>query len=334
MPSTRRPPLWVWLVATPIVLVLLAWAALAILLPPARATQVVRDQLAKTLARDVRFDRVSISLWPPVRLAVQRFEMAEPGGFSNGTACSVGAVQLDVDALALFAHRVVVRRLTLDSPGLHLMLGADGHTNFEGLGAAPAPPAKAGPPPMDIAISEFRVKNGSVLVDDLRASKRTAFTVDARMSLSAEQGGARIATAGETDISHLAYGSLAAARLSDLNQGLSKLDWHITHKGKFDAPTQRLALESLALDLGPTRLACSGLIDSVGPRARYDLKARAENVDLAQVLSFVSVADAQAVKGLSGSGRLAFDLALRGSAAPGAQPVVTGVLSMKDGAFR
>jgi len=334
MPSTRRPPLWVWLVATPIVLVLLAWAALAILLPPARATQVVRDQLAKTLARDVRFDRVSISLWPPVRLAVQRFEMAEPGGFSNGTACSVGAVQLDVDALALFAHRVVVRRLTLDSPALHLMLGADGHTNFEGLGAAPAPPAKAGPPPMDIAISEFRVKNGSVLVDDLRASKRTAFTVDVRMSLSAEQGGARIATAGETDISHLAYGSLAAARLSDLNQGFSKLDWHITHQGKFDAPTQRLALESLALDLGPTRLACSGLIDSVGPRARYDLKARAENVDLAQVLSFVSVADAQAVKGLSGSGRLAFDLALRGSVAPGAQPVVTGVLSMKDGAFR
>src|SRR5580765_5183488 len=334
MPSTRRPPLWVWLVATPIALVLLAWAALAILLPPARATQVVRDQLAKTLARDVRFDRVSISLWPPVRLAVQRFEMAEPGGFSNGTACSVGAVQLDVDALALFAHRVVVRRLTLDGPGLHLMLGADGHTNFEGLGAAPAPAAKAGPPPMDIAISEFRVKNGSVLVDDLRTSKRTAFTIDTRMSLSAEQGGGRIASEGETVISHLAFGPLSAARLSDLDQGLSKLDWRITHKGKFDAPTQRLALESLALDLGPTRLACSGLIDSVGPRARYDLKARAEAVDLAQVLSFVSVADAQAVKGLSGSGRLAFDLALRGSAAPGAQPVVTGVLSMRDGAFR
>ena len=333
MPSTRRPPLWVWLVATPLVLVLLAWAALAILLPPARATQIVRDQLAKSLARDVRFDRVTISLWPPVRLAVQHFEIAEPGGFSNGTACAVGALQLDVDALALFAHRVVVRRLTLDSPALHLMLGADGRTNFDGMGAAPSPQAKAGPQPMDIAISEFRVKHGSVLVDDLRASRRTALTIDARMSLSAEQGGARIATEGETDISHLAYGPISAARLSDLDQSLSKLEWHVTHKGKFDAPTQRLALESLALDLGPTRLACSGLIDSVGPRARYDLKARAENVDLAQVLSFVSVADAQAVKGLSGRGRLSFDLAMRGSAAPGSQPVVTGVLAMKDGAF-
>src|SRR5436190_13767766 len=103
MPSTRRPPLWVWLVAAPLALVALAWVALALLLPPARATQIVRDQLAKSLARDVRFERVSVSLWPPVRLAVRNFELAEPGGFGRGTACSVGAVQLDLDVLALFA---------------------------------------------------------------------------------------------------------------------------------------------------------------------------------------------------------------------------------------
>ena len=335
MPSTRRPPLWVWLLATPLVLVLLAWAALAILLPPARATQLVRDQLAKSLSRDVRFEKVSISLWPPVRVAVRKFELAEPGGFERGTACSVDAVQLDVHALALFARRVVVRRLTLDSPALHLTLGADGRTNFDGMGAPPAATKPStGPPPLDLAISEFRVKNGSVLVDDLKTSKRTAFTLDTRMSLSAEQGGQRIATEGETVIARLAFGPLSAARLSDLNQGLSKLEWHVAHKGKFDAPTQRLALETLALELGQTRLVCSGLIDDLGPRARYDLKARGENVDLAQVLSFVSVADAKAVSGISGRGRLAFDLNVRGSAAPGTQPTLTGVLSLRDGAFR
>ena len=333
MPSSRRPPLWVWLVATPLALVVLAWAALAILLPPARATQLVRDQLAKSLAREVRFEHVSVSLWPPVRLAVRRFELAEPGGFTRGTACSVGAVQLDLDVLALLTRRVRVTRLTLESPALHLLLNADGRTNFDGMGA-PAGRAPAGPPPLDLVVREFRVRNGSVLVDDMRANKRTAFTVETRMSLSAEQGGRRIATEGETVISRLAFGSLTAARLSDLNQGLAKLDWHVTHKGKLDAPTQRLALETLALDLGPTRLACSGLIDSLGPRARYDLKARAENVDLAQVLSFVSVADAQAVKGLSGRGKLAFDLVARGSLVPGAQPAVSGVLALKDGAFR
>src|SRR5262249_62424680 len=108
MPSSRWPPLWVWIVVTPLVLLALAWGLLAILLPPARATALVRAQLAKTLARDVRFEKVTLSLFPPVRLAVRRVELAEPGGFERGTAFSAGALDLDVDVLALLARRAVV----------------------------------------------------------------------------------------------------------------------------------------------------------------------------------------------------------------------------------
>src|SRR6516164_157042 len=235
MPPTRRLPLWVWLVATPLVLVALAWIALAILLPPTRATQLVREQLTKNLSRDVRFERVSISLWPPVRLAVRKFELAEPGGFARGTACSVGAIELDLDVFALLARRVKVTRLTLEGPALHLVLGADGHTNFDGIGApgtpaALAPPAAAAPAALGLYVREFRIQNGSVLVDDLKTSKRTAFNVATRMSLNAEQGGQRVATEGETVISQLAFGPLTAARLSDLNQSLAKLEWHVVHK--------------------------------------------------------------------------------------------------------
>ena len=75
-------------------------------------------------------------------------------------------------------------------------------------------------------------------------------------------------------------------------------------------------------------------MDSVGPRPRVDLKAHGENVDLAEVLSWVSVADARAVKGLSGSGRLAFDVAARGAVLPGALPALAGVLAVKDATFR
>src|SRR5262245_29410246 len=79
-----RPPLWVWIAAAPIAVFLLAWLALAVLLPPERATRLVREQLSKSLARDVRFEKVTVSLFPPVRLAVKRPELAEPGGFAHG----------------------------------------------------------------------------------------------------------------------------------------------------------------------------------------------------------------------------------------------------------
>ncbi len=333
MTSPRRIPPWAWIAATPIVLFALAWAVLAVLLPPARATQLVREQLKRSLARDVRFESVSLSLFPPVRLAVKRFELAEPGGFERGAAFAAGKVDLDLDVWALLVRQVKVRRLTLDGPALHLLLRADGTTNLDGIGAEPKG-QQAAAPALDLDVREFRVRRGGVLLDDVRAARRTSFEVETRTSLRAEQGGARVATGGETVVSGLAYGPLTATRASDLEQGLAKLEWRLRHRGKFDAPSKRLALEELALELGSTKLALSGLVNSVGPRARYDLKARGSNVDLAQVLSWISVADARAVKGLSGRGRVAFDLAARGSTAPGDIPALSGVLTLKDAAFR
>ncbi len=333
MSTFRRLPRWVWIAATPVVLILLAWVALAVLLPPSRAAQLVREQLSRSLARDVRFERVSVSLFPPVRLSVRRFELAEPGGFTRGAALSVGSLDLDLDVFALLGRRVKVRRLSLDAPVLHLQLRADGTTNFDGVGAAPKADAPAGPA-LDLDVREFRVNGGAVLVDDLRAARRIACTVTTRMSLTAEQGGTRVASGGETVLAKLAFGPLSAARLADLNQGLAKLEWRVRHRGKYDAKSNRLALEQLALELGGTRLALSGLVDDVGPRARYDLKASGNGVDLAQVLQWVSVADARAVKGVSGRGTLAFALAARGSTASGSVPRVSGVLTLKDAAFR
>ena len=333
MSSLRRPPVWAWIVVTPLALFALAWGALVVLLPPERATLLVREQLKRSLAREVRFERVTLSLWPPVRLSVKRVELAEPGGFERGAAFSAGALELDLDVLALLSRRVKVRRLVLDGPALHLELRPDGSTNFDGIAAAPAGSAPASKP-LDLDVREFRIHDGHVLVDDLHAQRRTSFTLGTRMSLSAQQGGTRIATGGETVLSGLAFGPLSAARASDLNGSLAKLEWHVKHRGKYVAKSNRLALETLALELGNTQLALSGLVDSVGPRARFDLKARGTNLDLEQLLSWVSVADAKAVKGLSGHGHVAFDVALRGSAAPGALPQVLGVLVVKDAAFR
>src|SRR5512134_2018244 len=172
--SGARPPLWVWIAAIPLALLLLAWGALALVLPPERATRLVREQLSRSLARDVRFEKVTLSLFPPVRLAIKRLALAEPGGFERGAAFSAGSLDLDLDVLALLGRKVRVRRLTLSGPALHLLLRADGTTNFDGIGA-PKPGARPGagaPPALDLDVREFRVRDGGLLVDDLRAARR------------------------------------------------------------------------------------------------------------------------------------------------------------------
>ncbi len=338
-PRTQSPLLRIALVVLGalVALVAIAWVVLLVLFPPAKVKALVEAQLRHALAREVRFEGASVGLFPPVRLKVTKPELAEPGGFGRGSAFSADAIDLDLDVLALLSRTVRVRRFILERPAVHLLLRADGTTNFDSL-AAPAPQAASAPPAMDLDVRTFGIRGGRVLVDDVRAGRRLALALATTTRLSAEQGGRRIATSGTTDISGVAFGPLSAARLSDLNQGLAKLEFHIEHDGKFDAETKRLALGKLALALGRTQLALSGVVDDVGPHARFDLRARGDGVDFGEVLRWLAVADAPAVAGLSGSGAMAFDLAIRGAApgpgAPSALPAVTGWLRVRDGAFR
>ncbi len=331
------PPL-AWILGIPLALVVVAWAAVAILLPPARVRALVQAQLSQALAREVRYDDARVSLWPPVRLTVVGPALAEPGGFDQGAAFRARSIHLDLDVFGLLARRLVVRRLILDQPQLHLVLRADGTTNLDhllkeparGTGGGAAAPAR----PMDLAVSEFRIDGGHVLVDDLKARRRVAFALATKVALGLEGGGARVTTHGETHVRELAFGPLGAARASDLNGSLAKLDWKLEHRGKYDVATQRLALEKLALAFGGTELGASGLVTRPGPTADLDLAVRARGVDLAQIVGFLAEADAPAVKGMSAAGRLDLDLAIRGPLGRPTPPAVTGVLTLADASFR
>jgi len=332
-PKRSRAALW-W-IAVPLLLAAAAWGAVAVLLPPEKVRAMVSTQITAALNRDLRFADASVSLWPPVRLSVSQPGLAEPGGFENGLAFQARAIHLDLDLLALLSRRIVVRRLVVDRAALHLVLRPDGTTNFDGLLKPKAGPAAGRPDQaMSLAIRELRIVEGRVLVDDLKASRRTSLGIESRIGLDAEAGGARFATSGETVLSGLAFGPLAAVRLSDLNQSLAKLDWKIGHDGKFDAAQKRLALARLTLGLDRARIGLSGVVDDPGPHARLDLRAQGSAVDLGAVLGYLAAADAKMVHGIHGAGRLDFDLRVTGPIGPGRIPAITGSLAVADGSFR
>jgi hypothetical protein len=331
----RRLRVALWIVAALVAIVLVAWGALAVLFPPGRVRQLVSGQLTAALAREVRFADAALGLWPPVRLSVRSPALAEPGGFGEGAAFRARAIHLDLDVLALFSRRVVVRKLVLDRPALHLLMRADGTTNFDGI----LKPAEQRKPPdpgraMALEVRELGIQGGQGLVDDIKAARRTTFDVESRVSLEAEAGGERFATAGETVVSGLAFGPLSATRVADLNRSLEALDWRLVHDGKFDAKQKRLALGRLGLRLGRAEFALSGLIDDPGPRARLDLRARGAGVDLGEILGYLAAADAKSVHGISGKGRLDFDLHIKGSPGPGLLSGIAGTVRVADAAFR
>jgi hypothetical protein len=343
-PSGPSRPLRALAIVTAGAVLLIAAAsiAVAVLLPHDRVLALVRAQLARSLRREARIADVSVRLWPPVRLAARGFELAEPGGFAQKPAVSVRTVALDLDLLALLGRRLVVRRLELDQPSLHLVLWPDGRTNLDSLFVAqPAgAPATGGGAPMDLAVREFAVRGADLLVDDVRAARRTHATLDTKLELDAGSGG-RIATRGRTRLGDLALGPMSARGPADLNQALAKLVFTLDHDGTYEGGTKTLTLRRLDLGFGRATVGLSGSVTGPGPGARLDLRARGDGLDLAELLRFAAAADARALHGISGGGRMAFDLHVTGplGAAPGAGaapvlPSLEGTLSIADGSFR
>lgn len=342
--SRLAPPLRILVVlaAVFVVLVVTAWIALAVMFPPARVRAMIQERASAAMSREVRFGDARFGLFPPVRLTVQEPALAEPGGFDQGTAFRAKAVLVDLDPFGLLAGRLVLRRLVLEEPAVHLLMRADGTTNFDGLAAGVAgiegeakPPAagtKQGMP-LDLAINELVVRDGKLLVDDLAADRRMLVAADSRLGLSLDRKG-RLGLTGGTTITDLGLGPLEAARLSDLKRPLAGLALPIEHRGTFDPEKKRLAVERLAFMLGTAEISALGVVDDPGPKARLDLKAKGDNVDLGALIGYLGTADAQALRGLKGSGRMAFDLGVRGALGPDKLPALNGTMSVKDGAFR
>jgi hypothetical protein len=312
-------------------LVAVAWGLVTVLLPPARVRALVRQQLERTLAREVRFTDAGVGLLPPVRLTVRDVAVSEAPDFTRGTLFQARSIHLDLDVFALLGRRVVVRRLVLDRPGLRLVLHPDGSTNLDGL-ARPAPGAPAGAP-MNLSVRELSIRSGRVLIDDLKVAKRRTFALDSRLEIGVARG-SQISTAGRTTISDFAFGSVTASRLAELDRSLAALETHVEHRGVFDGERRRLALERLAVRLGRAEIAFSGVIDDPGPAARMRLKGNGRGIDFGDVLGYLAAADARAVHGVTGSGRLDFDLDFHGAFGPNALKGVSGAVRVADAAFR
>jgi hypothetical protein len=315
-------------------LVLIAWGALQVLLPPARVLALAREQLATASGREVRLAGASVSLWPPVRAKLEGLALGEPGGLASGAELSADGIDIDVDAFALLFRRVVIRHLTLRKPQVHLLLRADGTTNWSApAGVAPAPTAAAPAAAFDLAIDELSIRSAIVVVDDARSNQRTVFDLDSRVKL-AIAGASRIGTSGHTTFSGLARGKMGAARRTDLDQRLAALSLNVDHRGTFDAATHRLALERLAIGLGRAEILFTGVVDGLGAHAVARLQARGDGLDFGELLHMAAAADVPAVRGISGSGRMRFDLAIDGPVEATRLTAVTGTFGVSDGAFR
>jgi len=265
------------------------WLAVLIVLSPitrhARASGAGRN-----LRREVRFREHRISLWPPVRVAVKRIELAEPGRFRARSAFSARGARSRRRRVGAVHGPRAVRQLVLDQPAVHLLPARTARRTSTASPPGPAG-AIAGSAALDHRRASLIVRDGHVLVDDLAQERRTTFAIGTHLDLSAEQG-ARASRRRGNHAVRLAFGPLAAARRERSRPGVSRSSRCVCATAASTMrKSHRLRARKLAIDLGRAEIVLAAS-STASPRGRcYDLR-RAASGSTSSSCVVISVADA------------------------------------------
>ncbi len=205
------------------------------------------------------------------------------------------SVRLRVRLLPLLRGRVVVARVVLTRPALRVVARPPGGA-ASGPGASPDRPPESGPPrasPIGLAalsLADLTIRDGSLSYEDRSGGATTRYALE------------RI----DATLAHVAVGETLAV---DATARLAGADLPISltaTAGPLDDTFAPAALDA-ALQVGDSRVTLTGTTETAG----LSLSARAERLDLAQLLAATRrlTGAVPAVLALSGSG--AFALAAR-----------------------
>jgi len=125
---------------------------------------------------------LNLSLFPWAGMAISDVHLGNPPGFKERDFVSVKSFEVRAKLLSLLSGQVVIKKFVLDGPRIVVIKDKEGKWNWEGLGKGPktptkekAPPGEGGPsqlPIQSLAVSEFLIKNGSVLFIDQTTGMR------------------------------------------------------------------------------------------------------------------------------------------------------------------
>ncbi|MGI9628321.1 MAG: AsmA family protein, partial [Longimicrobiales bacterium] len=149
-------------------------------LDPEQLAAWLEPKIEEALGRDVNVRSARVALFPPVAVALEGLEVANPEGFRNGTFARIAELRLDLELMQLLRRNISIDEIRLASPEIDILIAQNGTSNAEGLGARSENPASEPrqvqeSAPFQVGIESIRIDNGSLTYSD--QGKGTAVVV-------------------------------------------------------------------------------------------------------------------------------------------------------------
>lgn len=172
-----------WVVVGLAVVLLLVVAALVLLprlvdLP--RVRQLVAQEAGRALGRPVRFEGLSLSLFPLPAIEVKKLSVAEDPRFGSAQFLTADEIRLRLKLSKLFSGQIEFSELQIDRPKIRLVQDYAGGANYATLGAPATPHAgpkrggegAKGAGALAVAISEIRIRDAALSYETLDRAGR------------------------------------------------------------------------------------------------------------------------------------------------------------------
>ncbi|MCC6364407.1 MAG: AsmA family protein [Bryobacterales bacterium] len=251
---------------------------------------VIQGQLEKALGRKVTLGAMSLHIFP-LAIGVQDVAIAEDLAFhTQNSVLSAKELSVRVALLPLLGKRIEVESIRAREPAVELVKSREGRWNFSSLGKGGA--GKGGG---EFILSELILENGRVAVTDLEEGKKRQVYDNINLTLR-----------------DLAPGKPVTA------DAVVKLPQDVVAKASmtatYDMASQRIAISSLALNLGALNLTGSGSADFSATPARIDLQVKSEKAAIGELAKLAGALGAGFTPDMKVDGTMSADVHITGAA--------------------
>ncbi|MEM9324342.1 MAG: AsmA-like C-terminal region-containing protein [Bacteroidota bacterium] len=281
-------------------------------------------------------DQFSLSLFrqfPNLSVAMGDFGIVGIEAFADDTLVAVGSFEVTIDLMsAISGEQVVIRKILLDQPRIHVIVLEDGRANYD-IAKASEEPEVVDETPVDttssavsVAISSWEIREGSLIYDDRAGSTNVLL--------------------GE--INHVGGGDFSQdvfdmTTMTDIKQITAWYDGvaYLSRKDFAADLTMNMNLAEMLFTFKDNRLALNdfgfgfdGMVSMPGDDITMDITFEGQEIDLKSILSLIPGAYQEYLDGITAGGEIGFSGLVKGTYNETTMPQVSANLSVQNGTIR
>jgi AsmA-like C-terminal region/AsmA family len=334
MGMSKKKKIWIAVIATPVILVMIAILALKIYLTSDRLSALVIPPIEKAIQRTVEVKDISLSIFPALAISVDSLAISGPkgGAFKSNDFASVENLKLKINIFKLLQSKLDISYIIVNRPSVYLEVNKEGKSNYAlEMGEPQKLPdtakAEAGTKSMGaFLLSNLEIVDGKIEYFNRQGGSRMIISgFNTKVSIESKGVDGKITIQDTTRIEKFSYGSLLMWYFKEqpISLGLDAV---------FEPVRDAISIQRMFCMLKEIPLTITGSVEGFsGETMKINLNIGSARAEMSQLLSLIPQDFLKAAKGLQSSGNISFSTIIKGEMNDSMMPGVKGSFAIADG---